>query len=625
MSSLSPASVLFSSDGYELSVINGNVIPTGTRALLISGTTPSGASSYVPSAAQGALGMTEMSNDFVVQSNATVTTSGSVLVTASYFGTQQVALIVNSTVTPTGTTPTLTYTIQEVDPGNGTTLFGNSATTTTINTGNSPGVFTAVLNSTTSPMIKVTWTITGATASFTGVYATIVTKSTPLTQAVSGTVTATNASVGTDGAAALGFDTQIGGKVTTAAPAYTTGNLNALSLTTLGGLRIDGVYVAGTTNATAADVNVSGGYVTTAAPTYTTGQLNPLSINTAGGLRLDGVTATGATVGTTAMLSGGSVTTAAPAYTTGQMSALSLTTTGLLRVDGTGGVFNNQSVGTEGAAALGFDTQVGGKVTTAAPTYTTGNLDALSLTTAGGLRIDGVYAAATTNATAADLANVGGYVTTAAPTYTTGQLNPISLNTAGGVRIDGVSATATATGSTAMLSGGAVTTAAPAYTTGQMDPLSLTTAGLLRIDGVYPINATTPTTDVTFVGGAVTTAAPAYTTGQLSALSLDTTGNLRVTAITNKAATSTVTSVAGATSSTSILASNTSRVFAAIYNNTTKNMFVLLGSGTASSSNFTTLLMAGVYYEVPNDYTGAINAIWANGVSGSSLVTELTP
>jgi hypothetical protein len=220
---------------------------------------------------------------------------------------------------------------------------------------------------------------------------------------------------------------------------------------------------------------------------------------------------------------------------------------------------------------------------------------------------------------------VSASVTTAAPTYTTGQMSGLSLNTAGGLRIDGVSATAATTGSTAMLSGGAVTTAAPTYTTGQMDALSLTTTGLLRVDGVFPINATTPTTDVTFVGGSVTTSAPTYTTGQLSALSLDTAGNLRVAAVTNKASTSNVTSVPGATSSTSVLAANSSRIFASIYNNTNKNMYILLGSGTASTSNFSILVMTTAYWEVPNDYTGAINAIWSPGVTGSCLVTELSP
>lgn len=421
MSGLSPASVLYSSDGYELATINGNAIPTGNRGLLVEG------------------------SDGTNSRFITVDTSGRVV---------------------------------------------------TVGAG-------------------VAGTPAGGVLSIQGVAG-----GTPVP--ISGTVTAANASVGTDGAASLTSDTQVGGITTTAAPTYTTGNLDALSLTTKGGLRIDGVFA--------------------------TGAAVPLS---------------------DAMYVGAAVTTAAPAYTTGQM-------------------------------------------------------DPLSLTTAGLLRIDGVYPLAATTPTS-DGVFIAAAVTTAAPAYTTGQLDGLSLNTSGGLRIDGVSATAATTGGTAMLSGGAVTTAAPAYTSGQMDPLSLTTAGLLRIDGVYPINATTPTTDVVFVGGAVTTAAPTYTTGQLSALSLDTAGNLRVTALTNKAATSNVTSVAGATSTTSILASNTSRVFGAIYNNTNKNMYVLLGSGTASTSNFSTLLMQGVYWELPVDYVGAVQAIWASGVSGSALVTELTP
>ena len=193
----------------------------------------------------------------------------------------------------------------------------------------------------------------------------------------------------------------------------------------------------------------------------------------------------------------------------------------------------NPSVGTDGAAALGFDTQVGGKTTTAAPTYVNGNLDVFSLTTLGGLRIDGVYATGTATATAADAIVSGGYVTTAAPTYTTGQLN---------------------------------------------------------------------------------------------ALSLDTSGNLRVTGFvtTNKAATSSVTSVAQSTSNTVLLASNASRVFASIYNNTGQKMYIKLGT-TASTSSYSIQLMPNSYWEVPNDYTGEIDAVWSGNGSNSALVTELTP
>lgn len=194
---------------------------------------------------------------------------------------------------------------------------------------------------------------------------------------------------------------------------------------------------------------------------------------------------------------------------------------------------NNASVGTDGAAALGFDTQVGGKVTTAAPTYTNGNLDALSLTTLGGLRIDGVYAGATATSTATDMMVSGGYVTTAAPTYTNNTLN---------------------------------------------------------------------------------------------ALSLDTSGNLRVTGFvtTNKASSSTVTSVAQSTSNTVLLAANANRVFASIYNNTGQKMYIKLGT-TASTTSYSIQLMPNSYWEVPNDWTGEIDAVWSGNGANSALVTELSP
>lgn len=193
---------------------------------------------------------------------------------------------------------------------------------------------------------------------------------------------------------------------------------------------------------------------------------------------------------------------------------------------------NNSSVGADNAAFLSFDTQVGGKVTTAAPTYTNGNLSALSLTTLGGLRIDGVYAGTTATSTATDMMVSGGYVTTAAPSYT---------------------------------------------------------------------NAT------------------------LNALSLDTSGNLRVTGFvtTNKASSSAVTSTSASTSSVTILASNATRVGATVFNTSSKVMYVKLGA-TASTSSFTTQLFANSYWEVPNDYTGVIDAVWA-GTGGAAIVTELTP
>ena len=393
MSGVSPSSVLFSSDGTELAVQNNAVVPASTRALLIAGVNTNNVTDYVPASLQGALGTVLLSNNVPIQIASTVTTSGSFsTVAGTLFGTQEVALIVNvGTVTGAGS---IQYTIQELDPNDSATVYGSSATTVVINTGNTPGVFTAVLNVTTATQVKVTWTVTGTFSAT--ISSTLTTKATPSTQTINGTVavssvagtvavtqstspwvvsgtvtsnqgtpntlanawpititdgygniqgssanpiwiqgsiSATNPSVGSDGAPFLAFDTQVGGKTTTAAPAYSNGNLDALSLTTLGGLRIDGVYAAATANATAADLMANGAYVTTAAPAYTTGQLNALSLTTVGGLRLDAHYPVGTTNANSPDMGvvGGYTTTLAPTYTSGQINPLSLDGYGNLR------------------------------------------------------------------------------------------------------------------------------------------------------------------------------------------------------------------------------------------------------------------------------------------------------
>jgi hypothetical protein len=501
MSGQSPANVLYSSDGYELAVQNGVAIPAFTRALLISGSDPFGNSRYVPTTVNGALGSALMSDTYPVQSAATVTTSGSQLITGNFFGTQEIDLVVNvGTVTGAGS---IVYTIQEVDPGDLTTVYGATASTVSISSGNAPGVFTAHLTSTTSSAVKVSWVVTGTFSAT--IYSTVTTKATTSLQNV-GTVAGTVTVTGTVAVSSVGGTVAV---TQSTSPWVVSGTVTANQ---------------GTPNslANAWPITITDGY----------GNIQGSSAN--------------------------------PIVVTGSISA------------------TNPSVGTDGAAALGFDTQVGGKVTTAAPTYTTGNLDALSLTTLGGLRIDGVYAAATANATAADLMANGAYVTTAAPTYTTGQLNA----------------------------------------------LSLTTAGQLRIDSAYPTGTVTASApDMTEVGGIVTTAAPTYTTGQVNALSLDTSGNLRVTGTvtTNKAATSAVTSVPQSTSNTQLLAANANRVFASVYNNTGQKMFIKLGTGANSTTSYSIQLMPNSYWEVPNDWTGEIDAVWSGNGAASALVTELTP
>lgn len=129
-------------------------------------------------------------------------------------------------------------------------------------------------------------------------------------------------------------------------------------------------------------------------------------------------------------------------------------------------------------ASLGSNTQalMGGSVTTAAPTYTTGQISPLSLTTAGALRIDGSGVTQPVSGTVT--ANIG-------------TTNGLALDTS----VNGIllSQGSTTSGQKGPLVQGAVTTAAPTYTTGQTDPLSLTTAGALRIDGsgvTQPVSGT---------------------------------------------------------------------------------------------------------------------------------------
>lgn len=107
----------------------------------------------------------------VVHGNATVTTSGSAVFDG--FGAKELNLIINVTASPTGTTPTITYTIQEIDPGDQTTALGNSKTGTAITAIGTQIVSLPIMYGGT---VKVSWTVTGTTPSFTGLYASLISK-----------------------------------------------------------------------------------------------------------------------------------------------------------------------------------------------------------------------------------------------------------------------------------------------------------------------------------------------------------------------------------------------------------------------------------------------------------------
>jgi hypothetical protein len=76
------------------------------------------------------------------------------------------------------------------------------------------------------------------------------------------------------------------------------------------------------------------------------------------------------------------------------------------------------------------------------------------------------------------------------------------------------------------------------------------------------------------------------------------------------------------TSYGTIATASTGRLGCTIFNSGPGNLHVLLGTGTASTSNFTTRLSAGDYYEVPFNYTGLIGGIFAT--AGTAEVTQLS-
>ena len=91
------------------------------------------------------------------------------------------------------------------------------------------------------------------------------------------------------------------------------------------------------------------------------------------------------------------------------------------------------------------------------------------------------------------------------------------------------------------------------------------------------------------------------------------------------AATGTKTNVGGSASSTTILASNTSRKGAMVYNDSTALLYLDLSGGTASSSSYSVQLPAQSFFELPGPtiYNGAITGIWASA-TGNARITEFS-
>lgn len=87
--------------------------------------------------------------------------------------------------------------------------------------------------------------------------------------------------------------------------------------------------------------------------------------------------------------------------------------------------------------------------------------------------------------------------------------------------------------------------------------------------------------------------------------------------------TATLTNVTGVDSSTTILAGNSARVWATIWNNSTAILYIKLGGGTATATSCTKKLIADEFYEIPAWFVWPITGIWA-AVNGAARITEIS-
>lgn len=110
------------------------------------------------------------------------------------------------------------------------------------------------------------------------------------------------------------------------------------------------------------------------------------------------------------------------------------------------------------------------------------------------------------------------------------------------------------------------------------------------------------------------------TVGGTNKLAVDSSGNASVKQ--KQSSTGTQTSVSASATTVTVLAANSSRVGAAVYNDSTALLYLKCGA-TASSTSHTVQIVAGGYWEAPYGYTGIIDGIWASA-TGSARVTEFT-
>lgn len=155
------------------------------------------------------------------------------------------------------------------------------------------------------------------------------------------------------------------------------------------------------------------------------------------------------------------------------------------------------------------------------------------------------------------------------------------------------------------------------------NPLNIT-GSITASSGSLSNNNAAPSNNNTGVLPAIANAAaPTWTEGNMVLESVDLAGNQRT--ILKRSSTGTQSSVASSATDVTILASNTSRLNAVIFNDSTQILYLLVAAGTSSTSVYTVQVQPNGYFELMPTYmyTGVIKGLWASA-NGNARVTEYT-
>lgn len=87
--------------------------------------------------------------------------------------------------------------------------------------------------------------------------------------------------------------------------------------------------------------------------------------------------------------------------------------------------------------------------------------------------------------------------------------------------------------------------------------------------------------------------------------------------------TGTTSSANDSATSATILAANTARLGATVFNDSSEILYIKCGA-TASATDYTVKVLPGGYWEAPYGYSGRLDGIWAVDGSGAARVTEFT-